>query len=73
MITRYPNLCYHLLKNGVSYRELARITETSTIAIHLKMLGLKRWKLTEVLRICCFFRSPDAERMFRQRRVSFVR
>ena len=57
----------------MTYAELARVANITITELHLKMLGIKRWKLTEVLRICCFFRTHDGERMFEKSRVYFVR
>ena len=31
---------------------------------HLKMLGIKRWTLTDAVKICGFFRCPDTEHLF---------
>lgn len=67
MISFYPVLCQYLRDHNISYKELAEVTNVNIFTLHLKMLGLKRWKLTEVLRICCFFRTNDAEHLFSKR------
>ena len=72
MLSFYPVLCQYMKENNVTYRDLASITNNNIIALHLKMLGIKRWKLTEVVRICCFFHTRNAERMF-TRKLCFVR
>lgn len=66
MITYYPILRQQMKERRINFIDLARVTKTSIASIHLKMLGLKRWKLTEVLRICCFFNTPDAEHLFQK-------
>ena len=74
MITRYPVLYKRMKEFGATYSDLAIIANVSKTALHLKMLGIKRWKLTEVLKICCFFRTPDAEHLFVEKRLfEFVR
>lgn len=72
MVTCYPILRQHMLATGTTYSELASIANVSIVTLHLKMLGIKRWKLTEALRICCFFHTQDAEHLFRKS-VRFVR
>ena len=72
MLSFYPILCQYMKRHGTTYRDLASITNNNIVTLHLKMLGIKRWKLTEVLRICCFFNTNDAERMF-TRKLCFVR
>ena len=64
MITVYPILRQRMNECNVSNRELAAAIGVKRIAFALKMWGIKRWKLTEVVRICCFFRTPDAEHLF---------
>ena len=64
MIKAYPRLRQYLKENGVSYKEIAVVAGINSFTFHLKMWGIKRWKLAEVLRICCFFRCPDAEHLF---------
>ena len=64
MITAYPKLSQRMRAQGVSWRELAKIAEIDIISFSLKMIGIKQWKITEVVRICCFFRTPDAEHLF---------
>jgi hypothetical protein len=53
-----------MIEHGVSSRELSAIAGVSRMAFYLKIWGIKRWKLTEVVNICCFFRTPDAEHLF---------
>lgn len=67
MITCYPILGQQMKENRVTYADLAGVIKTSTTTLLMKMLGLKRWKLTEVLRICCFFNTPDAEHLFQKK------
>lgn len=60
----YHNLYQKMLTCGVSTKELAKIAGTSTFAIWLKLRGLIKWKLHEMLRVCVFFRIPDAGELF---------
>ena len=64
MITVYPVLRQRMREHGVSGRELAAVARITVVAFYLKMWGIKRWTLTEVVRICGFFRTPDAEHLF---------
>lgn len=64
MITVYPVLRQRMREHDVSYRTLARIAGVNIVGFYLKMCGIKRWKLTEAVNICCFFRTPDAEHLF---------
>ena len=64
MITVYPVLRQRMREHGVSYRELATIAQTTVLSFYLKMWGIKRWTLTEAVRICGFFRTPDVEHLF---------
>ena len=73
MITAYPVLAQHIRERGITLKELAAATNINIIALHLKMLGLKRWKLTDVLRICCFFHTNKAEHLFQKKAFVFVR
>jgi predicted transcriptional regulator len=51
-------------EHGMSAKELAAIVGVSQVSIYLKIWGIKRWTLTDVVKICGFFRSPDAEHLF---------
>ena len=73
MIVVYPLLRQLMRASGTSYTKMASVANIPVFMLHLKMMGLKRWKLTEVLRICCFFRTSDTERLFQKRFVWFVR
>lgn len=64
MITVYPRLRQTMKEHGVKDRELAAVTGLSRTALCMKMWGIKRWSLTEVVKICCFFRTPEAEHLF---------
>lgn len=64
MITVYPVLRQSMREHNTTLRELAAITNINIITLCLKMWGIKRWKLTEAVSICCFFNSSDAERLF---------
>ena len=64
MITVYPVLRQQMREHGVSSKEMAAISGISRITFYLKMCGIERWNLTEVVKICCFFRTPDAEHLF---------
>ena len=64
MIALYPVLRQYIKRTGVSWAELAAVTGTSFFIFHLKMLGIKRWTLTDAVKICGFFNCPNAERLF---------
>ena len=64
MIKAYPHLRQYLKENGISWSEIAAVAGINVFAFHLRMFGIKQWKITEVVRICCFFRCPNAEHLF---------
>lgn len=64
MIALFPVLRQRIREAGISWTELAVVTGESLFAIHMKMLGIKRWTLTDVVKICGFFNIPDAEHLF---------
>lgn len=64
MITVYPVLRQRMREHGVTNRELAVAIGNNPIAFKMKMWGIKRWKLTDAVKICGFFRYPDAEHLF---------
>lgn len=73
MITVYPALGQLMARNGTTLKELAEIADTNIVSLAFKMLGIKRWKLHEAVRICCFFHTQNAERLFQKGRVRSVR
>lgn len=50
--------------HGVTNKELAAVLGISRIAFQLKMWGIRRWTLTEGVKLCAFFSTPDAEHLF---------
>lgn len=64
MIDLYPVLRQYVRETGVSWAELAAAAGMHPIVFHLKMWGIKRWTLTDAVKICGFFRTPDAEHLF---------
>ena len=64
MITVYPVLRQRMEEHGVTCRELSAIIGVNLIIFTLKMWGIKRWSLTEAVKICGFFRCPDTEHLF---------
>ena len=64
MITVYPHLRQRMEEIRVTDRELARELGISRISFQLKMWGIKGWTLTDAVRLCAFFRTPDAEHLF---------
>lgn len=50
--------------HGVTNKELAAVLGISRIAFQLKMWGVKRWTLTDAVKLCGFFSTPDAEHLF---------
>lgn len=64
MIRFYPVLRQYMRDRGVCWKELAAVAEVNTFTFHMKMWGIRRWKLPEAVKICCFFRAPNAEHLF---------
>ena len=64
MITVFPVLRQLMQKHGVKKKELAAVLGITRIAVQLKMWGIKRWTLTDAVKICGFFSYPDAEHLF---------
>ena len=64
MITLFPNLRQRIKETGVSWADVAAAAGISTFVLHLKMWGIKRWTVTDAVRLCGFFRTPDAEHLF---------
>ena len=64
MITVYPVLRQRIKQTGVSWADLAAAAGIKPFVFHLKIWGIKRWTLPEVVRLCGFFNTPDAERLF---------
>lgn len=71
MITVYPALRQQMRDHDITLKELSAIANINRVSLCLKLWGIKRWKLTEALRICCFFRTPNAEHLFQKRNFSF--
>jgi hypothetical protein len=68
MITRYPVLRQQMIRNGATLRDVSEVAGISLFDAILKTWGIKRWKLTEAVSICCFFHMQDAEHLFRKSR-----
>jgi hypothetical protein len=64
MITVFPVLRQHMRIHRTTKKELAAVLETNRIILQLKMWGIKRWTLTDAVRICGFFRYPYPEHLF---------
>lgn len=64
MIRVYPVLRQRMKEHGIACKELAAEIGDNPIVFVLKMWGIKRWTLTDAVRLCCFFRCPDAEHLF---------
>lgn len=64
MIKVYPRLRQYLKENEISLSEISAVAGINKFTFLLKMWGIKQWNLTEVVKICCFFRCPDAEHLF---------
>lgn len=64
MIALYPVLRQRMRQSRVSWSELSAVCGMTLFAFHLKMFGIKRWTLTDAVKICGFFRCPDAEHLF---------
>ena len=66
MKNTYPNLREKMADFGISVGELAAIAGIGTLKTRLKLMGILRWKLTEVVSICRFFSVTDVEKLFVQ-------
>lgn len=64
MIALYPVLRQRIKQTGISWAETAAVAEISPFEFHLKMWGIKGWTLTDMVRLCAFFNTPDAEHLF---------
>jgi DNA-binding XRE family transcriptional regulator len=64
MITVFPVLRQYMRTHGITNRELAAVLGVSKAVLQLKMWGIKRWTLTDAVRICGFFSCPDVEHLF---------
>lgn len=64
MKTVYPVLYEKMREHDISFEELAAVINVNRFTFLLKMLGIKQWKLTEVVSICCFFRTHNVEHLF---------
>ncbi len=64
MIRLFPVLRQYLRESKIGWTEIAAVAGINSFTFHMKMWGIKRWKLTEALSICCFFRTPDVEHLF---------
>jgi hypothetical protein len=64
MITVYPVLRQLMREKGINFKELADIANMSRIECCLSLLGIRQWKLTEAVNICCFFCTENLERTF---------
>lgn len=64
MVTVYPVLRQYMRENKTSLKDLTVITKLNRFSLCLRLLGIKRWKLTEAVSICCFFNNPNVEHLF---------
>ena len=60
----YPVLSQLMREHGVTRKELAAVANLNRLTLYLRLWGIKRWKLTEAVSICCFFNTQDVEQMF---------
>lgn len=67
MITVYPVLRQRMKEQRITFKELSAVAGISSLAFHLKIWGIRRWKLTEAVKICCFFRTQEVEHLFVQK------
>lgn len=64
MIAVYPVLRQRMKEQQITTKELSAVAGISSLAFHLKLWGIKRWNLTEAVKICCFFRTHEVEHLF---------
>lgn len=60
----YVELQRRMDDKDVSDKELAAVAGINRLSFYLKMRGIMRWKLAEVLRICVFFKDADIDSLF---------
>ena len=65
----YPVLSQLMREHGITRKELAAVANLNRLTLCLKLWGIKRWKLTEAVSICCFFNTHDAEHLFHQKKL----
>ncbi len=64
MVTIFPVLRQRIRENGVTIKELSAVLGTKKFVLQLKLLGIKRWTLTDAVVICGFFNYPNPEHLF---------
>lgn len=69
MLSVYPVLSQLMREHGVTRKELAAVTNLNRLTLYLRLWGIKRWKLTEAVSICCFFNTHDVEHLFHQKKL----
>lgn len=67
MLSVYPVLSQCMKDHGVTSKELAAVANLNRLTLFMKMVGIKRWNLTEAVSICCFFNTHDVEQMFHRK------
>ena len=64
MYSLYPNLGAAMEARGLSTRNLAEIIGRSEVIVHLKLIGLREWSLSEAVAICRYLQYPDLKKLF---------
>lgn len=64
MDSLYPNLSAIMDNRGVSIQNLAEIIGRSEEIVHLKLIGVRQWDLSEAVSICRYFNYPDLRTLF---------
>lgn len=64
MDSLYPNLDAAMAARGVSVGKLAEIVGRSEEIVHLKLIGVRDWTLSEALAICRYLQYPDFRKLF---------
>ena len=64
MNSLFPNLVAAMEQRGVSVKAIANVIGRSEEVVHLKMLGVQDWMLSEALAICRYLQYPDFRKLF---------
>lgn len=51
-------------EQGVSYAEIAAVAGITRLGLIARLWGIRKWQLPEVIRVCCYFKTPNAEQLF---------
>lgn len=64
MNSLYPTLEAVMEQRGASVKNLADVTGLSEEVVHLKMRGVREWRLSEAIAICRYLKYSDFRKLF---------